>query len=76
MFRRWTVGYLQSFSLTGLLIGTLFFAASLTPTLIPRNYITQGVLSGCSAAAGYGVGFFLHWLWRYLATARAQGAFR
>jgi uncharacterized membrane protein len=66
MFRRWTVEYLQSFSLTGLLIGTLFFAASLTPTLIPRNYLTQGVLSGCSAAAGYGIGFFLHWLWHYL----------
>jgi len=52
--------------LAGLLFGTLFFAASLTPTLIPRNFLTQGVLSGCSAAAGYGVGFFLQWLWRYL----------
>ncbi|MBL8576563.1 MAG: alpha/beta-hydrolase family protein [Mesorhizobium sp.] len=66
MFRRWAVRYFQSFSLAGLLIGTLFFAASLTPTLIPRNFLTQGVLSGCSAAAGYGVGFFLQWLWRYL----------
>lgn len=64
--RNWIVRYWYSFSLTGLLIGTLFFAASLTPTLIPRNYITQGVLSGCSAAAGYGVGFFLRWLWHYL----------
>ena len=51
MIHRWTVGYLQSFSLAGLLIGTLFFAASLTPTLIPRDYLTQGVLSGCAAAA-------------------------
>jgi uncharacterized membrane protein len=66
MFRRWTVDYLQSFSLAGLLIGTLFFAASLTPTLIPRDHLTQGVLSGCSAAAGYGIGFFLRWLWHYL----------
>jgi uncharacterized membrane protein len=66
MFRRWTFRYVQSFSLAGLLIGTLFFAASLTPTLIPRDHLTQGVLSGCVAAAGYGVGFFLHWLWWYL----------
>lgn len=66
MVRQWTVRYFQSFSLAGLLFGTLFFAASLTPTLIPRNFLTQGVLSGCSAAAGYGVGFFLQGLWRYL----------
>ena len=66
MLRNWAIRYWYSFSMTGLLLGTLFFAASLTPTLIPRNYLTQGVLSGCSAAAGYGVGFFLHWLWRYL----------
>lgn len=64
--RNWTIRYWNSFSTTGLLIGTLFFAFSLTPTLIPRNYLTQGVLSGCSAAAGYGIGFFLRWLWRYL----------
>ncbi|ODT06854.1 MAG: hypothetical protein ABS58_09760 [Mesorhizobium sp. SCN 65-20] len=66
MLRNWVVRYWYSFSTTGLLIGTLFFAASLTPTLIPRNYVTQGVLSGLSAAAGYGIGFFLRWLWHYL----------
>ena len=75
MFQRWTVRYLQSFSLTGLLLGTLFFAASLTPTLIPRNYVTQGVLSGCSAAAGYGVGFFLRWLWEYLELPEPKSRF-
>ena len=64
--RNWVVRYWYSFSTTGLLIGTLFFAASLTPTLIPRTYVTQGVLSGLSAAAGYGIGFFLRWLWHYL----------
>jgi uncharacterized membrane protein len=70
--RDWIVRYWYSFSLTGLLIGTLFFAASLTPTLIPRTYLTQGVLSGCSAAAGYGLGFFLHWLWNYLGPPEPQ----
>ena len=66
MRRNWLVRFWYSFSTTGLLLGTLFFAASLTPTLIPRNYLTQGVLSGCAAAAGYGAGYFLRWLWRYL----------
>ncbi len=56
----------QSLSPAGLLIGTLLFAASLTPTLIPRNYLTQGVLSGCCFAAGYGIGVFGRWLWDYM----------
>lgn len=66
MLPNWLVRFWSSFSMTGLLLATLFFAASLTPTLIPRNYLTQGVLSGVAAAAGYGLGFFLRWLWRYL----------
>ena len=47
-------------------MGTLLLAASLTPTLLPRNDLTQGILSGCSFAAGYGIGVFGRWLWRYL----------
>jgi uncharacterized membrane protein len=54
------------FSSGGLLLGTLFFAAALTPTLLPRNFVTQGVLSGLSLAAGYGIGVFGHWLWTYM----------
>jgi len=56
----------HSFSASGLLLGTLFFAASLTPTLLPRSFLTQGVLSGCSLAAGYGIGVFVGWLWAYM----------
>ena len=54
----WLVRLWSSFSAGGLLLGTLFFAASLTPTLLPRTFLTQGVLSGCSLAAGYGIGVF------------------
>ncbi|WP_183927153.1 alpha/beta hydrolase [Rhizobium mongolense] len=61
IFRFW-----NSFSAAGLLTGALFFAASLTPTLLPRTYVTQGVLSGFSFAAGYGLGVFGRWLARYL----------
>ena len=46
------------FSTVGLLVGTLFFAASLTPSLNPRSVLVQGVLSGFCLAAGYGVGVF------------------
>ena len=42
------------------------FCASLTPTLLPRNFLTQGVLSGCSLATGYGIGVFGCWLWAYM----------
>jgi uncharacterized membrane protein len=55
-----------SLSTPGLLIGILFFAISLTPSLIPRPYLMQGVLSGCSLAAGYGLGVFGRWLSFYL----------
>src|SRR5579871_6902762 len=56
----------HSFSTGGLLLGTLFFAASLTPSLLPRTFLTQGVLSGCSFAGGYGIGAFGSWLWTYM----------
>lgn len=54
------------FSTAGLLIGTIFFALSLTPSLIPRTDIVQGSISGLSFAAGYGVGTLLTWLWSFL----------
>lgn len=62
--------FLRSLSPVGLALGTLLFAASLTPSLIPRGLVVQGVLSGLSLAAGYGIGFGLRWLWDYLGLAR------
>lgn len=56
----------QYFSTTGLLLGTAFFALSLTPSLIPRSDTVQGVISGLSFTAGYGVGVLGIWLWRFL----------
>lgn len=53
-------------SLLGLLLGTVFFAFSLTPSLLPRPFIIQGILSGLSFSAGYGLGTLLAWLWHYL----------
>src|SRR5690242_8460803 len=63
----------HSLSAAGLLLGTLFFAASLTPTLLPRGFLTQGIVSGFSLAAGYGVGVFGRWLWAYMEIPRLKG---
>lgn len=56
----------QSLSGLGIALGTLFFAASLTPTLVPRSYLTQGLLGGGCFAIGYGAGIAGRWLWQYL----------
>lgn len=57
---------MASLSAPGLLAATLFFAASLTPSLLPRTWGMQGVLSGFSLAAGYGAGVLARAAWRYL----------
>jgi uncharacterized membrane protein len=56
----------QSLSGVGIFLGTLFFAASLTPTLVPRNYVMQGALAGACFAIGYAAGVLWRWLWHYL----------
>jgi len=58
--------FTRSLSSAGLLLGSLFFAASLAPSLIPRTFVVQGVLSGISFAAGYGLGVGARWLWIWL----------
>jgi uncharacterized membrane protein len=57
---------LGSLSVAGLALGTIFFAASLTPTLIPRTYLTQGALAGGSFAVGYATGLLLRVVWSYM----------
>ncbi len=54
---------LRSFTALGLILGTLFFAASLTPSLVPRHPAVQGVLSGFCLASGYGLGVAFRALW-------------
>ncbi|RYE09413.1 MAG: hypothetical protein EOP22_09030 [Hyphomicrobiales bacterium] len=59
-------GLAARFSMPGLLLGAVLFTLSLTPSLLPRTELVQGVLSGCCFALGYGLGTFVHWLWGYL----------
>lgn len=58
--------WLRSLSGIGILFGTVFFAFSLTPTLVPRSYLTQGALAGSCFALGYAGGVGWRWLWHYL----------
>src|SRR3954466_12174065 len=48
--RRWRYGYI------GLAGATIFFCLSATPSLLPRGWLFQGVISGLLAALGYGLG--------------------
>lgn len=60
------LGYIGRFSFSGLVVAGLLFAASLTPSLLPRPFAVQGALSGVALAAGYGIGTFLQWLWHFM----------
>ncbi|QEG35424.1 alpha/beta hydrolase [Bythopirellula goksoeyrii] len=60
----------SAFSFWGLVVATFFFAASLTPSLLPRQFAVQGLLSGLALTVGYGMGVFFVWLWGYLELPR------
>lgn len=52
------------YTLPGLAGALFFLCASLTPSLLPRTGLTQGLISGISAAFGYGIGVVLAAAWR------------
>jgi len=58
--------YGNSLSYPGIVLATLFFSASLSPSLLPRPYILQALLSGVALACGYGIGCIVSHIWRYL----------
>ncbi len=60
----------------GLLLGTLLFAFSLTPSLVPRPLVFQGIIAGLSLATGYAIGSGLSALWAYLGLPGLTGRAR
>ena len=58
--------------LAGLVLGSVFFVLALTPSLIPRDILFQGVACGLCAATGYLVGVWLSWNWRTWASKVVQ----
>ncbi|MGG5259295.1 alpha/beta hydrolase [Phycicoccus avicenniae] len=64
------------FSGAGLVVGGVFVAASLLPSLLPRPSVVQGVISGVSLVAGYGVGAGIAAVGRYLGLRGPRGRLR
>jgi len=60
---RWWVRHYTFF---GSAVGLIFIWFSMTPSLLPRGALFQGLVSGFSGAIGYGLGVFAVWLFRYM----------
>lgn len=63
-----------TFGIVAFLLASLFFAVSLMPSLVPRPTVVQGVLSGISLAAGWGLGSALAWLFGVAGLPGLRGA--
>ncbi len=48
-----------SFSIPGVIVATFFFWQSLMPSLLPRDWLFQGILSGIWTLIGYFVGWLI-----------------
>jgi uncharacterized membrane protein len=58
--------WVRHYTFTGTAVGLVFIWFSLTPSLLPRGPLFQGVVSGSAGAIGYGLGVFSVWLVRYM----------
>lgn len=56
----------RRYTFTGTAMGMLFLWLSLTPSLLPRGPLFQGIVSGAAGAIGYGLGVFAVWLVRFM----------
>jgi uncharacterized membrane protein len=63
-------------SAPGLALAGLVFAASLTPSLLPRDPALQGVLAGTVAALAHEIAAAMQWLWATLGLPRWPAAAR
>src|SRR6516225_6177186 len=60
--------WVRRYTFTGTAVGLIFIFFSMTPSLLPRTALFQGLVSGVSGAIGYGLGVFAVWLVRYMRT--------
>jgi uncharacterized membrane protein len=56
----------RHYTFCGTALGLIFLWLSMTPSLLPRGPLFQGLVSGSAGAIGYGIGVFLVWLVRYM----------
>jgi uncharacterized membrane protein len=64
--RRWR------YSLPGLVGALVFVCLSLSPSLLPRTGLIQGLVCGITGAIGYGIGVLAAWVWRAFADRDAR----
>ncbi|MEM9844865.1 MAG: alpha/beta-hydrolase N-terminal domain-containing protein, partial [Pseudomonadota bacterium] len=60
-------------SLPSLMLGLVFFALSLTPSLIPRGPVVQGLLGGVVISIGYLLGRIIALFWQALDLPQIRG---
>lgn len=58
--------YRRQLSFVGMLTATVFLFLSMSPSLLPRGPMFQGIVSGASAALGYMLGVFASWLFWFM----------
>lgn len=58
--------WVRRYTFTGTALGLVFIWLSLTPSLLPRGPLFQGLVSGAAGAFGYMLGVFVVWLARYM----------
>ena len=58
--------WVRHYTFFGTAVGLVFIWLSMTPSLLPRGPLFQGLVSGAAGAIGYGLGVFGVWLVRYM----------
>lgn len=58
--------WLRHYTFFGTATGLVFIWLSLSPSLLPRGPLFQGLVSGAAGAFGYGLGVFGVWLVRFM----------
>ncbi|MFN6546300.1 alpha/beta hydrolase [Mycolicibacterium nivoides] len=66
------VWWARHYTFFGTALGLVFVWFSLTPSLLPRGPLFQGLVSGAAGATGYGLGVFGVWLVRYMRSAETS----
>ncbi|MCF6736211.1 alpha/beta-hydrolase family protein [Blastococcus sp. KM273129] len=69
---RWLPRYTWSGALGAVVLG----CASLTPSLLPRGWVLQGLVAGVTAAIGYGIGVTVAWFVAEATERRLPPGFR
>ena len=58
--------WVRRYTFTGTAVGLVFLWLSMTPSLLPRGPLFQGLVSGAAGAIGYSLGVFSVWLARFM----------